>query len=254
MKKRPVSPHALALYFRQFATLLGAGVSVVRLMRIISETTGDEHLRNVNAEMIASIEAGRTLSGSMEEHPDVFSPIIRALVRAGEVGGVLDEIADRLAGYLETDLELRERFYLYFELARLRSAEAGADFERRVRKVLEGTRSRVVETLFWRALGEMLSAGVPLPLAVECAAELYEGRPQDAIKQVAGADLQETSLAAELEGTGLFSTAPLEICRVGEEVGALDLMCRKAADLLELETLSILREALPQPPAGEVLV
>jgi type II secretory pathway component PulF len=251
MSKRPVSPHALALYFRQFATLLGAGVSLLRLMRIIGETTSDERLREVNADMAASIEAGKTLSQAMEDHPDAFSPIIRALVRAGEVGGVLDEMADRLAGYLETDLELRERFYLYCELARLRSTEAGEEIEQRVRDVLQRTRSRVVEALFWRALGEMLTAGVPLPLAVECAAELYEGEPQAAIEQVAKSDLQDKPLVGELEGTGLFSTAPLELCRVGDEVGALDLMCRKAADLLELETLSMLREALPQPPSGE---
>jgi type II secretory pathway component PulF len=253
MSKRPISPHALAVYFRQFATLCGAGVSLLRLMRIIGETTWDERLREVNAEMAASIEAGNTLSKAMEDHPDAFSPIIRALVRAGEVGGVLDEIADRLAGYLETDLELRERFYLYFELARLRGAESGAEVEQRIRDVLARTRPLVIEALFWRALGEMLTAGVPLPLAVECAAELYEGEPQAAIKQVAKADLEEKALAGELEAIGLFSRAPLELCRIGDEVGALDLMCRKAADLLELGTLSALREALPQPPAGEVL-
>jgi type II secretory pathway component PulF len=251
MSKRPVSAHALALYFRQFAALLGAGVSVLHLMRIIDEATSDKRLRKVNAEMAASIEAGNTLSKSMEEHPDVFSPIIRALVRAGEVGGVLDEIADRLAGYLETDLELRERFYLYFELARLRSTEAGVEVEQRVREVLRCTRPRVIEALFWRALGEMLAAGVPLALAVESAAELYEGEAREAVKRVAGGDLQEKPLAPELERTGLLSAAPVELCRVGDEVGALDLMCRKAADLLELETLSMLREALPQPPSEE---
>lgn len=251
MSKRPISPHALALYFRQFATLLGAGVSLLRLMRIIGETTPDERLRRVNADIAASIEAGKTLSKSMEDHPDAFSSIIRALVRAGEVGGVLDEMADRLAGYLETDLELRERFYLYFELTRLRSAEAGEQIEQRVRDVLRRTRSRVIEALFWRALGEMLTAGVPLPLAVECAAELYESEPQAAIKQVASAGLEEKALAGELEAIGVFSRAPLELCRVGDEVGALDLMCRKAADLLELETLSMLREALPRPPSDE---
>jgi len=248
-KRDSVSPYALGVYLRQFAVLIGAGVSLIRTMDTIGKATAEGPLHQANAEMMAEIEAGSTLSACMLQRPRLFSRIVVSMVRAGEVGGVLDETLDRLARYLESDLDLRERLYLYYELARLRSAEAGAEVENRVREALDTTRDRVTEGLYWRALGEMLPAGVPIVQALECAAEVFEGEATAAVVQVARGLREHKPLTSELERTGLFSPAPLQLCAIGEEVGALDLMCLKAGELLELQTLAALREALAGPSA-----
>jgi len=244
-----ISPYALAVYFRQFAALIGAGVSLIRTMDTIGKATAAGALRQANEAMMAEIEAGSTLSAGMLKRPHLFSRIAASMVRAGEVGGVLDETLDRLARYMENDLDLRERLYLYYELARLRSAEAGAEVEARVHQALDDTRDRVTEALFWRAFGEMLGAGVPLVQALECGGEVFEAGPAAAVARVARGLLEHKPLTSELGRTGLFSPAPLQLCAIGEEVGALDLLAQKAGELLELQTLATLREALGGTPA-----
>jgi len=247
MADQPVTPLALALWARQFATLVGAGVSLMRSLDLL-RTTSSAPLAEITADLMGRVEQGATLSAAMQRHPDVFERAALLIVRAGEVGGVLDETLDRLARYLEGDVELRERLFLYRELARLRGAEAGTEVEERVRDALEGTRDRVTEGLFWRALGEMLSAGVPVVQAVECAAEVFEAEGAAAVVRVARGLLQHQPLTSELEHTGLFSPAPLHLCAIGEEVGLLDLLAQKAGELLELQTLATLREALAGSP------
>ena len=235
---------ALALYFRKVAVLLGSGVTLLRTLELVGETTEDETLRQVNGELVRRVVAGQTLSGGMVEHPEVFSRVCVAIVRAGEVGGILDETTHRLAGYLEADAELQESLRLRYEVACLKNAHAGADVERRVKEAIEATRERVTEGLFWRAFGEMLGAGVPLGTALECAAEIYEGEQRQSVRQVAEGLEPGTELMAALEGTGLFSTAPLELCSIGEETGTLDLIALKAAEYLEAETLAAVRGAM----------
>ncbi|HPT97208.1 MAG TPA: type II secretion system F family protein [Armatimonadota bacterium] len=99
----------LSIFARQFATMINAGVSLVRCLSVLREQTASPRLKLVVADLLTEVEAGSTLSSAMHKHPKVFSNLAVGLVRAGEVGGVLDETLERLAGFMESDMELRRK-------------------------------------------------------------------------------------------------------------------------------------------------
>ena len=99
----------LSIFCRQFATMINAGVSLVRCLDVLEQQTSSVRLKSVIRDVEAEIESGASLSRAMGKHPKVFSNLAVGLVRAGEVGGVLDETLERLAGFLEADLDLRRK-------------------------------------------------------------------------------------------------------------------------------------------------
>jgi len=99
----------LSIFCRQFATMINAGVSLVRCLDVLEQQTDSARLKEIIREIEVEVEGGATMSRSMAKFPRVFSNLAVGLVRAGEVGGVLDETLDRLAGFLEADLELRRK-------------------------------------------------------------------------------------------------------------------------------------------------
>jgi len=99
----------LSIFCRQFATMINAGVSLVRCLDVLEQQTSSFRLKGVIRDVESEIEAGASLSRAMGKHPRVFSNLSVGLVRAGEVGGVLDETLERLAGFMEADMELRRK-------------------------------------------------------------------------------------------------------------------------------------------------
>jgi type IV pilus assembly protein PilC len=99
----------LAVFCRQFATMINAGVSLVRCLDVLEQQTGSLALKEIIRDIQSEVEGGATLSRSMGKYPRVFSNLAIGLVRAGEVGGVLDETLERLAIFMEKDVELRRK-------------------------------------------------------------------------------------------------------------------------------------------------
>ncbi len=99
----------LAQFCRQFATMINAGVSLVRCLSVLQEQTSNPSLKAIINDIRLEVEGGNTLSGAMAKYPRTFSNLAVGLVRAGEVGGVLDETLLRLAGFMEKDVELRRK-------------------------------------------------------------------------------------------------------------------------------------------------
>lgn len=108
-KFQKVKLNSLSVFCRQFATMINAGVSLVRCLAVLEQQTQNARLRGIIRELSANVEAGETLSKSLQKWPTIFNQLFIGLVRAGEVGGVLDETLDRLAGFLESDVELRRK-------------------------------------------------------------------------------------------------------------------------------------------------
>lgn len=104
-----VSLRHLSIFCRQFATMINAGVSLIRCLDVLEQQTDSARLKEVIREIEKEVEGGATLSRAMGKFPRVFSNLAVGLVRAGEVGGVLDETLDRLATFLEKDMELRRK-------------------------------------------------------------------------------------------------------------------------------------------------
>ena len=97
----------LAVFCRQFSTMVDAGVSLVRCLDVLSSQTQDPKLKKILVDIGERVEGGETLSRAMQRHPKAFNGLFLGLIRAGEVGGVLEESLQRLSHFLEKDVALR---------------------------------------------------------------------------------------------------------------------------------------------------
>jgi type IV pilus assembly protein PilC len=99
----------LAIFSRQFATMIGSGLSLIRAMTILQEQTENSKLAEVIDEVRSSVESGESLSSSMAVHDKVFPKLFIAMVRAGEAAGMLDQVLLRVAAMFEADVKLRAK-------------------------------------------------------------------------------------------------------------------------------------------------
>jgi len=99
----------LSIFCRQFSTMIDAGVSLVRCLDVLGEQNSSPKLKKIIMDLKAEVEAGNMLSKAMSKYPTVFSNLFVGLIRAGEVGGVLEESLQRLSTFLEKDVELRRK-------------------------------------------------------------------------------------------------------------------------------------------------
>jgi type IV pilus assembly protein PilC len=91
----------LAIFARQFAAMFNAGVAMVRCLAVLNEQCSNPKLKNALKSISADVEQGSELSTAMRKFPDVFDMLFLSMVAAGEVGGVLDEVLERLAVLME---------------------------------------------------------------------------------------------------------------------------------------------------------
>jgi type IV pilus assembly protein PilC len=102
-----VPTEALAIFFRQLATMLGAGVHIHQALHTLGNQRSNPRLRAIVLEIRDSIVSGEAIANSFDRYPEVFSPVQRALIRVGESGGLLENSLRQIAEYLEQELELR---------------------------------------------------------------------------------------------------------------------------------------------------
>jgi type IV pilus assembly protein PilC len=108
MPKR-VKPHELTVMSRQLATMISAGMTLLRAFYVLEDQVENDKLRETISKVRQDIEAGLSFSEALEKHPKVFGPLYVAMVRAGEAGGVLEQSLDRVADQLEKDDALRRQ-------------------------------------------------------------------------------------------------------------------------------------------------
>ena len=96
-----IKPAALAVFTRQLATLVNVGMPLLRGLRLLHEQETNRTLKQVIAQIAHAIETGGTMSEALAAHPKVFSPLYINMVRAGEMGGVLEEVLRRQAEFME---------------------------------------------------------------------------------------------------------------------------------------------------------
>jgi type IV pilus assembly protein PilC len=99
----------LAVFSRQFATMVNSGLPILRALAILSDQTDEKTLSKVLTDVRIAVERGASLSEAMAKHPKVFSNLYVAMVRSGEVGGVLDAVLLRLADAIEKEVGLRQK-------------------------------------------------------------------------------------------------------------------------------------------------
>lgn len=99
----------LVIFSRQLATMIDAGIPLVNSLGILSEQIENEDLRSVINNVCKDIEAGMSFCDALAKHPAIFSDLFVNMAKAGETSGMLDEVLDRLASYLEKQAALNRK-------------------------------------------------------------------------------------------------------------------------------------------------
>lgn len=107
--EKGVSSQEVSIFARQFATMIGSGVPLVRCLTILQSQAENPTFKKIIAQIRTDVEGGATFSKALEKHPKVFTNLFCSLVKAGEIGGILDTILERLAEYLESSEALKAK-------------------------------------------------------------------------------------------------------------------------------------------------
>jgi type IV pilus assembly protein PilC len=99
----------LSIFCRQFATMVNSGLPILRALAILADQTDSEELAKVITAVRVDVEQGASLSLAMGKHPKAFNDLFIAMVKAGEAGGVLDDVLLSLADMIEKEVKLRSK-------------------------------------------------------------------------------------------------------------------------------------------------
>lgn len=104
-----IKPKEVAVFSRQFATMVDSGLSISRSLGVLSAQVENKYLAAKIREIREDIEAGSTLSAALAKHPKVFDNLYVSMIQAGEVGGSIDQVLKSTASQLEKQVELRRK-------------------------------------------------------------------------------------------------------------------------------------------------
>src|SRR2546426_1367195 len=107
LTKKKVKLKELSVFSRQFATMINAGLPILRALSILADQTSNAELARVLNECRMDIEQGSSLSAAIQKHPKVFNNLFVSMVKSGETGGSLDNVLLRLADMIENEVKLR---------------------------------------------------------------------------------------------------------------------------------------------------
>src|SRR2546425_3122809 len=99
----------LTVFTRQFATMVNSGLPILRGLSILEQQTDARPLAKALGDTRLDVERGASLSAALGKHPKIFNNLYVSMVKAGETGGVLEQVLERVAVTLERELELRHR-------------------------------------------------------------------------------------------------------------------------------------------------
>ncbi len=102
-----VAPKELAIFTRQFSVMIDAGLPLVQCLEILSSQQENKGFAKALAEVRASVEAGSTLANGLRLYPKIYDSLYCNMVEAGETGGILDTVLQRLSGYIEKAVKLK---------------------------------------------------------------------------------------------------------------------------------------------------
>ena len=108
-RKGKVTAKDLVLFSRQLSTLVGAGVPIVQGLAILESQAENPAFKEVLGAIRADIEGGLSISDALKKHPDAFPELYTSMIKAGELGGILDTILERLTAYLENNEGLKAK-------------------------------------------------------------------------------------------------------------------------------------------------
>ena len=109
IKPAKIKLKEIAIFSRQFATMVNSGLPILRALSILSEQVSNKELAKTLVAVRNDVEQGASLSGAMAKFPKAFNDLYIAMVKSGETGGMLDDVLLRLADVLEREVHLRQK-------------------------------------------------------------------------------------------------------------------------------------------------
>jgi type IV pilus assembly protein PilC len=106
-KSQKVKLQSLVIFSRQFATMIDAGIAIIKCLDILESQTKELSLKAIIADVRKDVKGGLSLTDALSKHPHVFSRLYINMIKAAEIGGILDIILDRLSGFLEKEMEIK---------------------------------------------------------------------------------------------------------------------------------------------------
>lgn len=229
----PESERMLALisFTRRFSAMVDVGVSLVRAMSVLERDVPYPY-NGAALEVNRDVQAGATLSAAMEKRPDLFPPFYTRMVRAGEYSGVLEEAL----GYVA---DLLEEAYRIWSVTGKRDAWAGLVLpsDRPMPEdwsALSERERKAISMFFCCSMAMMLSAGVPINLSLEIAADVLPAVQRQQVRAIipmvgpdsGTAPLDKIDFAPEFAGF---------MVRFGAEYGRLEVIFDKIAEVYRHE-------------------
>ncbi|MFQ3587070.1 MAG: type II secretion system F family protein [Fimbriimonadaceae bacterium] len=104
---KKMKPKSLVVFSRQFATMIDAGIPILRCLDILGGQTKDPALKAAVEQIAVDVKGGVALNEALAKHPQCFNKLYVNMIRAAELGGILDQILDRLSGFLEYEAEVK---------------------------------------------------------------------------------------------------------------------------------------------------
>src|SRR5580765_136033 len=241
---KPIKQKDIAVFTRQLTTMMRAGVPLIQAFDIVARGSTNARMTRLLTDIRSDVETGTSLSAAFRKHPMYFDALYCNLVEAGEAGGILEQLLDRLAIYQEKTMAIKNKIKsaLIYPIAVMVVAfivlavimifvipafedvfsSFGADLP--------------APTLVVITLSTMFAAGVPLVEALDSVG----GAAGNAVFQEATEQIQRdvstgSALTTSMQTTGVFPTMVVQMCAIGEESGSLDAMLGKAAEFYEDE-------------------
>ena len=164
--RRGINEKTLAVFTRQFSVMIDAGLPLVQCLQILGEQQDNKAFQRVLLQVREDVESGSSLANAMKKHPQAFNELYVNMVAAGEAGGILDTILQRLASYIEKAARLK---------AQVKSAMIYP-------VAVISIAALVVYVILWKvipvfaALFSSLGADLPLPTRIVVALSKFVGR------------------------------------------------------------------------------
>src|SRR5215831_1860286 len=174
-----VSGKDILVFTKQFATMIDAGLPLVQCLDILANQMDNASFKKVVLAIKAKVESGSTFADALKDHPKVFDELFVQLCAAGEVGGILDTILNRLATYREKNEKLKRKVkgaMIYPVIVICVAIGVTALLLLKVTPVFAPVIRKVAVARFTRTLGTMISSGVPILDALDVTAKTAGNR------------------------------------------------------------------------------
>ncbi len=235
---RKVPAKTLAVFTRQFSVMIDAGLPLVQCLEILANQQEHKTFAKILLQVRQDVEAGSTLADAMRRHPKAFDDLFVNMVAAGEAGGILDTILQRLSTYIEKAVKLRSqvRAALIYPIAVISIAAIVVAVILLKAPIIGMILRKIAVARFCRTLATLTSSGVPILESLDITARTAGNAiVEDAIYETRRSVEGGKTIVEPLKATNIFPNMVVQMIGVGEQTGALDAMLNKIADFYEDE-------------------